>query len=61
MIDGQNIFDQPVKNNLRIYKNIQKISTGQGNDQKTGCFLDYLFFKEHYRLIAIELSKQQVL
>ena len=31
MIDGQNLFDQPVKNVLRIYDNIQKFATGQGD------------------------------
>ena len=32
MIDGQNVFDQPVKNDLRTYNNIQKIAIGQGDD-----------------------------
>ena len=32
MIDGQNVFDQPVKNNLRTYDNIQKLAVGQGDD-----------------------------
>ena len=37
MIDGQNIFDQPVKNNLRTQDNIRKIATGQKDDYLTGC------------------------
>ena len=37
MIDGQNIFDQPVKNNLRTQDNIRKIATGQKHDYTTGC------------------------
>ena len=37
MIDGRNLFDQPVKDNLITYDNIQKIATGQGDDYKTGC------------------------
>ena len=41
VIDGQNIFDQPVKNNLRTYNNILKIATGQGDDYTTGCLIDY--------------------
>ena len=41
MIDGRNFFDQPVKNNLRTYNNIQKIATGQGDDYTTGCLQDY--------------------
>ena len=32
MIDRKNIFDQPVKNNIRTYDNIRKISTGQGDE-----------------------------
>ena len=40
MIDGKNIFKQPVKNDLITYKNIQKIATGQGDDYTTGCLLD---------------------
>ena len=45
MIDGRNFFDQPVKNNLRTYDNIWKISTGQGDDYTTGCLLGYPNFK----------------
>ena len=57
MIDGKNFFDQSVKSDMRTYDNIRKIETGQG----TGCLLDYPFFKEHYKPIAIDLSKQQAL
>ena len=56
-IDGRNVFDQPVKNDLRIYKNIRKIATGQGDDYTTGCSLDYPYFEKYYKLIAIDLSK----
>ena len=37
------------------------IATGQRDDYTTGCLLDYIDFKEHYKLIAIDLSKQQKL
>ena len=37
MIDGRNFFDQPIKNHLKIYDNIRKITTGQGDDCTTGC------------------------
>ena len=40
MTDKQNIFDQPVQNDLRTYDNIQKFATGQGDDYTTGCLLD---------------------
>ena len=58
-IDGRNFFDQPIKNGFKTYCNIRNITTGQGDDDTTGCLLDYNYFKEHYRLIAIDLSKQQ--
>ena len=61
MMDGQNFFDQPVKNNLRTYDNIQKIATGQGDDYTTVCLFDYNYFYNYYKMIAIDLSKQQAL
>ena len=61
MIDGSNFFDQPIKNDINTYENIQKITIGQGDDYTTGCLLDYNYFKKHYKVIAIDLSKQQAL
>ena len=61
MIDGRNFFDQPIKNDLKTYDKIRKISTGQGNDYTTGCLLDCPYFKKFYKLIVIDLSKQQKL
>ena len=40
---------------------IRKIATGKGNDYTTGCLLDYQYFKDHYQLTAIYLSKQKEL
>ena len=59
MIDGKNFFDQPVKNDKVTYENIRKIAVGQGDDYTTGCFLDYSYFKKYYKMIAIDLSKQE--
>ena len=39
MINGQKFFNQPVKNDLRTYDNIQKVATGQGDDYTTDCLL----------------------
>ena len=61
MINGGNFFDQPVKNNKITYDNIRKIATGQGDDYTTGCLLDYPYFKDTYKKIAVDLSKQEVL
>ena len=38
MIDGKNVFDQPVKNYKIPYENIRKIAAGQGDDYTTGCY-----------------------
>ena len=43
------------------YKNIRKIAIGQGDDYTTSCLLDYPYFKDHYKMIAMDLSKQQAL
>ena len=61
MIDGRNSFDQPVKNYLRTHNNIEKITTGPGDDYITWCLPDYPYFKRYYKLIAIDLSRQQKL
>ena len=59
IINGENFFDQPVKNNKVTYENIRKIVTGQGDDYTTGCSLDYSYFADTYKMIAVDLSKQQ--
>ena len=61
MIDGKNFFDQPINSMTKTYENIGKIATGQGDDYTTGCLLDYSNFKDHYKMIAIDLSEQQAL
>ena len=49
------IEDQPINSMTKTYENIGKITAGQGDDYTTGCLLGY--FKENYKLIAIDLSK----
>ena len=61
MIDEENFFDQPMKNDKITHDNIRKIATGQGDDYTTGCLLDYVYFKKYYKMIAIDFSKQQAL
>ena len=55
MVDARKFFDQTVKNDLRTYENIQKITIGQGDDYTNGCLLDYPYFKKYCMLI--DLSK----
>ena len=61
MIDRKNFFDQPVKNDKVTYENITKNTIGQGEYYTTVCLLDYAYFKKYYKMIAIDLSKQQAL
>ena len=60
-IDGRNFFDQPISDDIKTYENIRKIAAGQGDGYTTGCLLDYHYFKENYKMIAIDLSKRKVL
>ena len=55
VINGESFFDQPIKNNKVTYDN----TTGQGDDCTTGCLLDYPYFANTYKMIAVDLSKQQ--
>ena len=61
MINGENFFDKPKKDNKVTYENIRKIAIGQGDNYTTGCLLDYPYFKNSYKMIAVGLSKQQAL
>ena len=61
MIDGKNFFDQPIKNDKVTYENIRKIATCQGDDYTNGCLLDYIYFKNYCKMVAVDLSKQQAL
>ena len=54
-------FDQPIKNNKVTYENIREIATVQGDGYTTGCLLDYVYFTNTYKMIAVDLSKQQAL
>ena len=56
LIDRKSFFDLPVKSEEEAYKKIIEIS--RNNDYTTGNLLDFAYFKENYRLIAIDLSKQ---
>ena len=59
IIDKLAFFDLPIKTEEEPYEKIIDIS--RNNEYATGNLLDYDYFKKHYKLIAIDLSKQQVL
>ena len=60
MIDGRNFYDQPINDLIKQYdKNDEDCTTGYSEDYLTGCLLDYAYFKDNYRIIAFDLSKQK--
>ena len=61
LIDGRNFYDQPISDQIKKYDKIRKVATGKGDDYTTGCLLDYQYFKDHYQLIAVDLSEQKEL
>ena len=61
MINEENFFKQPIKNNKATYENIRKIATSQKDDYTAGCLLDYPYFKDSSKMIAVDVSKQQAL
>ena len=56
LIDRTSLFDLPVKNEKEAYGKIRDMSNNNGCT--TGNLLDFAYFKENYRLIAIDLSRQ---
>ena len=61
MIDGRNFYDQPINDLTKQYYEVRKVSTGKGDDYITRFLLDYAYFRDHYRLIAVDLSNQEAL
>ena len=61
LIDGRNFYDQPINDQIKKYDEIRKIPTGKGDDYTTGFLVHYQYFKDHYQLIAVDLSKQKEL
>ena len=61
LINGRNFYDQPINDLIKQYDEIRKIATGQGDHYTTGCLLDYQYFKNLYKLMAVDLSKQKEL
>ena len=57
IINGKAFYDQPIDSDIKQYEEIRKLITGQGEDYNTGCLLDYEYIRNHYRLIAVDLSR----
>ena len=59
IIDGRNFYDNPIESNIEKYRELKKVMIGKGKDYTTGSLLDYNYFKKHYKLVAVDLSKQK--
>ena len=61
IINGKKFYDQAIDSDIKRYEEIRKLATVKSEDYTTGCFLDYNYIKNHYRLIAIDLSRRKEL
>ena len=61
IIDGRNFYDNPIENNSEKYRELKKVMIGKGEDYTTGSLLDCNYFIKHYKLVAVDLSKQKEL
>ena len=60
-LDWRNFYDQIINDLIQQYDEVRKVSTGQVDDYTTECLLDYAYFKDNYRIVAVDLSKQRAL
>ena len=61
IIDGRNFYDNPIEDDTEKYRELKKVMTGKGEDYTTGSLLGFDYFKKHYKLLAVDLSKQKEL
>ena len=61
LIDGRNFYDKNISDDFKKYEELRKAMTGRCEDFTTGSLLDYGYWKENYKLICCDLSKQKVL
>ena len=61
IIDERNFYDNPIENDTEKYRELKKVMIGKGEDYTTGSLLDYNYFDKHYKLVAVDLSKQKEL
>ena len=61
IIDGRNFYDNSIESDIEKYRELKKVMIGKGEDYTTGSLLDYNYFDKHYKLVAVDLSKQKEL
>ena len=61
IIDGRNFYDNPIESNIEKYRELTKVMIGKGEDNTIGSLIDFNYFNKHYKLVAVDLSKQKEL
>ena len=61
IIGGRNFYDNPIESDIEKYRELKKVMIGKGEDYTTGSLLDFNYFDKHYKLVAVDLSKQKEL
>ena len=61
IIDGRNFYDNPIESDIEKYRELKKVMIGKEEDYIPGSLLDFNYFKKHYKLVAVDLSKQKEL
>ena len=61
IIDGRNFYDNPIESDIEKYRELEKVMIGKGEDYTTASLLDFNYFDKHYKLVAVDLSKQKEL
>ena len=60
-IDGRNFYDNPIESDIEKYRELKEVMIGKGEDYTTGSLLDFNYFDKHYKLVAVDSSKQEEL
>ena len=58
LIDGRNFYDNSIESDIEKYRELKKVMIGKGEDYTIGSLLDFDYFKKHYKLVAVDFSKQ---
>ena len=61
IIGERNFYDNPIESDIEKYRELKKVMIGKGEDYTTGSLLDFNYFDKHYKLVAVDLSKQKEL
>ena len=61
IFDGRSFYDNPIESDIEKYRELKKVMIGKGEDNTTGSLLDFNYFDKHYKLPAVDSSKQKEL